>query len=85
MTHNDFKENISQAIDEMKKEHGDSLDLSKINLAELERRTGISRSKLRRLKRNGFVFKAHGNTGHKPSFEITENIIKVKCFSLKVE
>ena len=57
MTHNDFKENISQAIDEMKKEQGDSLDLSKINLAELERRTGISRSKLRRLKRNGFVFK----------------------------
>ena len=70
MTHNDFKENISQAIDEMKKEQGDSLDLSKINLAELERRTGISRSKLRRLKRNGFVFKAHGNTGHKPNITV---------------
>ena len=67
MTRNDFKENISQAIDEMKKEQGDSFDLSKINLAELERRTGISRSKLRRLKRNGFVFKSHGNAGHKPA------------------
>lgn len=45
---------IAQAITEMKAEQGDSFSLEQINLAELERRTGISRGKLRRLKRNGF-------------------------------
>ena len=45
---------ITQAIAEMKAEQGDSFSLDKINLAELERRSGISRGKLRRLKRNGF-------------------------------
>lgn len=65
MTPNDFKRTITQAIDEIKKEQGDSLDLSKINLVELERRTGASKAKLRRIKRNGFVFKFHGNTGHR--------------------
>ncbi len=65
MNRNDFRRTITQALDEMKKEQGDSFELSKVNLAELERRTGISRSKLRKLKRDGFVFKSHGNTGHK--------------------
>lgn len=41
---------ISQAIEEMKSEQGINFSLEKINLAELERRTGISRAKLRRLK-----------------------------------
>ena len=41
-------------IEEMKAEQGDSFSLERINLAELERRTGVSRSRLRRLKRNGF-------------------------------
>lgn len=76
MTRNDFKENISQALDEMKKEQGSSFDLSKVNLAELERRTGISRSKLRRLKRNDFVFKVHGNTGHKPDLTVLSGFEK---------
>lgn len=49
MTHNDLKRTITQALDEMKKEQGDTFDLKDINLAELERRTGISRAKLRRL------------------------------------
>lgn len=38
----------------MKAAQGDSFSLQQINLAELERRTGISRGKLRRLKKNGF-------------------------------
>ena len=38
---------IAQAIEEIKQEQGKSFDLSKINLAELQRRTGISRAKLR--------------------------------------
>ena len=66
MNRNDFKRTITQALDEMKKEQGDSFELSKVNLAEMERRTGISRSKLRKLKRDEFVFKSHGNAGHKP-------------------
>ena len=45
---------IAQAIEEMKAEQGDSFSLSRINLSELGRRTGISRGKLRRLKQNGF-------------------------------
>ena len=45
---------IAQAIEEMKAVQGDSFSLEQINLAELERRTGISRGKLRRLKKNGF-------------------------------
>ena len=46
MTHNDLKRTITQALDEMKKEQGDTFDLKEINLAELERQTGISRAKL---------------------------------------
>jgi len=45
---------IAQAIEEMKAAQGDSFSLEQINLAELERRTGISRGKLCRLKKNGF-------------------------------
>ena len=51
---NGFADSIAQAIEEMKAEQGDSFSLESINLAELERRTGVSRGKLRRLKRNGF-------------------------------
>ena len=45
---------IAQAIEEMKAEQGNTFSLEHINLSELERRTGISRGKLRRLKQNGF-------------------------------
>jgi Transposase and inactivated derivatives len=51
---NGFADSIAQAIEEMKAEQGDSFSLESINLAELECRTGVSRGKLRRLKRNGF-------------------------------
>lgn len=54
---------ISQALKEMKAEPGSR----QVNLAELERRTGISRAKLRRLQRNGFVLKLHGLIGQKQS------------------
>ena len=53
---------ISQAIEEMKSVQGDNFSLETINLAELGRRTGVSRSKLRRLKRDGFSFKSHART-----------------------
>lgn len=58
-------ERVVQAIEEMKTELGKRFSLEQINLAELERRTGVSRAKLRRLKRNGFVSKEHGLKGRK--------------------
>ena len=56
---------ISQALDEMKSEQGNDFSLERINLAELERRTGVSRAKLRRLKANNFSQKPHGLVGQK--------------------
>ena len=54
----------------MKLEQGNHFSLEKINLAELERRTGISRAKLRRLKKNGFPPKPHGLEGRKAPHSI---------------
>ena len=50
-----LQESVNIALEAMRLEAGDKFSLSKVNLAELERRTGISRAKLRRLKSNGFV------------------------------
>ncbi len=44
-----------QAIEEIESEQGEKFSLERINLAELKRRMGISRAKLRRLKQNGFA------------------------------
>lgn len=56
---------ITQAIEEMKSEQGDKFDLNKINLAELGRRTGLTRAQLRRLKKNGFQVTPHALTGRR--------------------
>lgn len=62
---NDLQEIITQAIEQIKKELGEKFDPGKINLAELERKTGITRSRLRHLKENNFIVKPHGRTGLK--------------------
>ena len=62
---NDLSAIIAQALNEMKCELGDRFDLDHINLAELERRTGITRAKLRRIKDNGFQVLPHALTGRK--------------------
>ena len=49
-----YIEIIAQAIEEMKEVQGESFSLENVNLAELERRTGITRVRLRRIKANGF-------------------------------
>lgn len=54
---------IAQAIEEMEVETGFSILLENINLAELERRTGLSRSKLRTLQAKGFKEQPHGLKG----------------------
>ena len=45
---------VAKAIEQMMAEQGDKFSLEKVNLAELERRTGISRARLRRMKEHGF-------------------------------
>ena len=45
---------VTQALEAMKEEAGDAFGIEKVNLAELGRRTGLSRSKLRTLKKKGF-------------------------------
>lgn len=62
---NDVNAIIAQALSEMKEEAGDSFSLEKVNLAELERRTGISRVRLRRLKENGFATLPDRRSGRK--------------------
>lgn len=62
---NGFHDIIAQAIEEMKSEQGENFSLDRINLAELERRTGVSRAKLRRLKQNGFADVPHALHGRR--------------------
>ena len=50
---NDLSTIIAQAFEQMKKREPD-FSFDKVNLAELSRLTGISRQRLRRLKRLGF-------------------------------
>lgn len=60
---NDLTLIVAQAIEEIKSEQGPKFSMERMNLAELERRTGISRGRLRRLQANGFIDKPHGMTG----------------------
>ena len=62
---NDLHICLGQALQDMKMEQGEEFDPSAINLAELQRRTGISRAKLRRLKSNNFKDMPHALTGQK--------------------
>lgn len=57
---NDFVPIIAQAIEEMETEAGRPFAVEELNLAELQRRTGLSRSKLRTLKKSGFEKTPHG-------------------------
>lgn len=54
---------VSQALAILKEKTGKNFDPDKVNLAELQRMTGISRSRLRRLKQHGFQVQPHGRTG----------------------
>ena len=54
---------ISQALEALKAKYGKNFNLGKVNLAELQRMTGISHSRLRHLQKNHFVVQPHGRTG----------------------
>ena len=63
---------IAQAIEEMKSQQGKHFSLENINLAELERKTGISRQRLRTMKKHGFQNVPHGRTGQKAAFSVLD-------------
>lgn len=67
---NDLTEIITQTLNEMKIELGEKFDIEKVNLAELERRTGITRAKLRRIRATGFVDLPHALTGRKAAITL---------------
>ena len=54
---NDLEDILAHTLATIKEKMGESYSIEKVNLAELHRITGISRAKLRRLKKNGFVVK----------------------------
>lgn len=54
---------VAKAIEQMMAEQGDKFSLDKVNLAELERRTGISRARLRRMKEHDFENAEHASRG----------------------
>ena len=54
---------VSRALEEIKAEQGEKFNLENVNLADLKRRTGLSRGKLRKMKRDGFKRKQHGLIG----------------------
>ena len=56
---------LSQVLEEMKQEKGAAFVLRDVNLSELERRTGISRKKLRNLRKTDFKEKPKGRKGMK--------------------
>ncbi len=74
---NDLNEILTQALDELKHELGNSFDINKVNLAELSRRTGISRARLRRLKENGYKQQPHGLTGRKATVSVLSGYTSV--------
>lgn len=64
LSSNDFaKQSLAQALEEMKSLQGEDFSINTINLAELERRTGISRQRRRTHRKNGFKYLPHGRTG----------------------
>ena len=56
---------VAKAIEEMMAEQGEMFSLEKVNLAELGRRTGLSRQKLRRMKAHNFEDTQHAAKGRK--------------------
>lgn len=63
---------IAQVLDEMKAIQGTNFSLEKVNLAELERRTGVPRQRLRTLQKKGFKeTESKGRNSAKP-FSVME-------------
>ncbi len=61
----DLQEIIDKALEEMAAEAGDGFDPQACNLAEFCRRTGLTRSKARTIRKHGFRALPHGNSGRR--------------------
>ena len=61
----DLQEIMDKALEEMAAEAGEGFDPQACNLADLCRRTGLTRSRARTIKGHGFRVLPHGNTGRK--------------------
>lgn len=72
-----LQEIIDKAIEELARETGDSSELDQLNLAELSRRTGLSRSRARSLKAKGFVVMPHGRCGMRAGSTIMSGFERV--------
>ena len=68
---------LAQVLDEMKAQKGKNFSFQNVNLSELERLTGISRQRLRTLKKNGFVAVPHGRTGRKEPHSVLDGYTSV--------
>lgn len=66
MNDSDLLAIITQGLESMK-DDGYDISPGKINLTELKRRTGFSRSRLRRFRDNNWQAVLHGNTGKIPA------------------
>ena len=65
MERDDLQEIIDKALEEMARESAGVFDPQACNLAEFCRKTGLTRSKARTIKANGFKAKPHGRLGLK--------------------
>ena len=65
MKQNDREEIITRALEEIKSEQGHDISFDDLNLADLQRRTGLSRQVLRKWKQDGYRFHPHARTGQK--------------------
>ena len=63
---------IAQVLAEKKSALGKGFSSAKVNLAELERLTGLSRQRLRTLQKHDFKEVPHGNTGKSSSCSVLD-------------
>ena len=61
---------LTQTLDLLKSSQGKNFKTEDVNLAELERLTGITRARLRRLKKHDFKEVPHGSAGKKLSVTV---------------
>ena len=66
MNGNDFQTLITHGLNQIKEKMGPNFDIRKVNLAEMQRITGVSWAKLRRLKKNNFVVSPMDGQARRP-------------------
>lgn len=74
---------IAQVISDMKSAMGKDFSPASVNLAELERLTGLSRQRLRTLQKHDFKEAPHGNTGKVSSCTVLDGYTEMLDTLLK--